>query len=147
MGGNHSELSFVALAVLLHQILDVVSDLYINPTFPDNEIEKEKGVIIEEINVYQDMPQRIAITEFIKLLYGDQPAGWLTVGPKENIKKMKRTDFIDYRNKQYVASATTVVVAGKINEKEVAKKIIKSFIYKFPINPKYCEILEVERRI
>ena len=108
-------------------ILDVVSDLYLNPIFPEKEIEKEKGVIIEEINMYNDLPQRIVGEEFMKLLYGDTPAGRSIAGTKENIQKMKRTDFIDYRSKHYVASATTVIVAGKINEKEVIKKITTAF--------------------
>jgi predicted Zn-dependent peptidase len=116
--GNHKNLD---------QILDVVSDLYLNPIFPEKEIEKEKGVIIEEINMYKDLPQSIVEEEFFKLLYGDQPAGWKIVGSKENIQKMTRTDFIDYRNKHYVANATTVIVAGKIDEKETFQKISKIF--------------------
>jgi predicted Zn-dependent peptidase len=108
-------------------ILDVVSDMYLNPIFPEKEIEKEKGVIIEEINMYQDLPRSIASNEFYKLLYGDHPAGWSIAGTKENVNKIQRTDFIDYRNKHYVASATTVVISGKINEKEVVKKVLKAF--------------------
>ena len=111
----------------LDTILDVVSDLYLNPIFPEKEIEKEKGVIIEEINMYNDLPQSIVGEEFMKLLYGDTPAGRSIAGTKENIQKMKRTDFIDYRSKHYVASATTVIIAGKINEKEVIKKITTAF--------------------
>ncbi len=108
-------------------ILDVVSDMYVNPIFPEKEIEKEKGVIVEEINMRQDSPQRVVGAEFSKLLYGDSPAGWNIAGTKENVKKMERPDFIDYRNKHYVASATTVVVSGKINEKDVFKKVTKAF--------------------
>jgi predicted Zn-dependent peptidase len=111
----------------LDTILDVVSDIYLNPIFPEKEIEKEKGVITEEINMYQDLPQRMIADEFHKLLYGDHPAGWNITGTKENVKKMKRTDFIDYRSKHYVASATTVIVSGKINEKDVFKKVTKAF--------------------
>jgi len=108
-------------------ILDVVSDMYLNPIFPEKEIEKEKGVIVEEINMYQDLPQRMVWDEFHKLLYGDHPAGWNIAGTKENIKKINRTDFIDYRSKHYVAAATTVIVSGKINEKEVFKKVTAAF--------------------
>jgi len=111
----------------LDKILDVVSDLYLNPTFPEKEIEKEKGVIIEEINMYADLPQAVVQEEFAKLLYGDVPAGWSIAGPKENILKMRRTDFIDYRNKHYVASATTVVVAGRFDEKTITRKLSKAF--------------------
>jgi predicted Zn-dependent peptidase len=108
-------------------ILDVVSDMYLNPIFPEKEIEKEKGVIIEEINMYQDLPQRIVWDEFFKLLYGDNPAGWNIAGTKENVLQMQRPNFIDYRNRHYVAGATTVVVAGKMKEKEVIQKINKAF--------------------
>jgi predicted Zn-dependent peptidase len=111
----------------LDKILDVISDMYINPTFPEAEIEKEKGVIIEEINMYLDLPQHIVSNEFNKLLYGDKPAGWDIAGPKENILKMRRQDFIDYRNKHYVASSTTVVIAGKIDEKNIFKKVSTAF--------------------
>jgi predicted Zn-dependent peptidase len=111
----------------LDTILDVVSDMYLNPIFPEKEIEKEKGVIVEEINMYQDLPQSIVAEEFTKLLYGNHPAGWSVAGTKENVQKMQRTDFIDYRNKHYVASATTVVVSGKINEKDIFKKVLKVF--------------------
>jgi predicted Zn-dependent peptidase len=111
----------------LDTILDVVSDMYLNPIFPEKEIEKEKGVIIEEINMYQDLPQRIVWDVFHKLLYGNNPAGWNIAGTKENVQKIMRTDFIDYRSKHYVASATTVIVSGKINEKEVFKKVQKAF--------------------
>jgi len=109
------------------KILDVISDMYINPTFPEQEIEKEKGVILEEINMYLDLPQHIVSEDFCKLLYGDKPAGWSIAGPKENILKMRRQDFIDYRNKHYVASATTVVIAGKIDEKNIFKKVSAAF--------------------
>jgi len=111
----------------LDLILDVVSDLYLNPIFPEKEIEKEKGVIVEEINMYLDSPKSIVAEEFNRLLYGDHPAGWSVAGTKENVQRVQRTDFIDYRNKHYVASATTVVVAGKISEKDIFKKVTKAF--------------------
>src|SRR4029079_9714539 len=53
------------------KIFDIVSDIYLNSTFPDAEIEKEKGVIIEEINMYEDMPSRHVQDLMMKLLYGD----------------------------------------------------------------------------
>lgn len=109
------------------KILDVVSDLYLNPIFPEKDIEKEKGVIIEEINMYQDLPQSLVVYDFFSLLYGNQPAGWKIIGTKENVQKINRTDLIDYRSKHYVASATTIIVAGKIDEKSVTKKIVKTF--------------------
>ncbi len=109
------------------QIFDVVSDVYLNSTFPDAEIEKEKGVIIEEINMYEDTPARHVQDLFMKLLYGDTPAGWNIAGEKENILKMKREDFVTYNSKHYVPEATVLVVAGKVKETEVIKEVKKIF--------------------
>ena len=61
----------------LPKVLEIVSDLYLNPLFAPEEIEKERGVIIEEINMYEDMPMRRVQDVFLSLLYGDQPAGRL----------------------------------------------------------------------
>lgn len=107
--------------------LDIISDMYLNPLFPEEEIQKEKGVIIEEIRMYKDRPERQVHNALDELLYGDQPAGWTVLGPEENIKSFSREHFLEYRNKHYVASATTVVVAGDINEKEMQKKVEKIF--------------------
>lgn len=109
------------------QIFDLVSDIYLNSTFPEAEIEKEKGVIIEEINMYEDMPSRHVQDMMMELLFGDQPAGWNIAGPKKNILAMKREDFVKYKNAHYVPSATTLVVAGSINEKEVMAEVKKVF--------------------
>ena len=109
------------------KLLDIVSDIYLNSKFPEAEIEKEKGVIIEEINMYEDLPRAKVGEIFEELLYGDQPAGRPIIGPKENIKKMTRADFVKYHNDHYVAKATTVVVAGKMNEKKVIAEIKKLF--------------------
>lgn len=111
----------------LPKILDVVTDIYLNPTFPETELEKEKGVIIEEINMYEDMPHRKVAEIFEELLYGDQPAGWPIIGNKENVKKMTRKDLVSYRNAHYVASSTLVVVSGKMNEKNVIEEVKKKF--------------------
>jgi len=109
------------------QILDVVSDIYLNSIFPETEMQKEKGVIIEEINMYEDMPQRHVQDLMMKLLYGDQPAGWNIAGEKKNILSMKRDDFVKYKNEHYLPEATVLVVAGKVNEKEVMKEVNKIF--------------------
>lgn len=119
----------------LDLLLDVVSDMYLNPVFNESEIEKEKGVIIEEINMYEDLPHRKVQEVFMRLLYGDQPAGWDIAGTKENIKKIKRSDFLDYRRKHYVPSATTIVVAGKFDEKKILGNL-KNIWEKAPVGKK-----------
>lgn len=92
--------------------LDIVTDLYLHPTFNAAEIEKEKGVIIEEINMYEDLPQRRVGEHFMEIVYGDQPAGWSVAGEKDVIRRIVRDDFLKYRGAHYLPQATTVVIAG-----------------------------------
>ena len=109
------------------RIFDIVSDIYLNSTFPDAEMQKEKGVIIEEINMYQDMPERHVQDLFMKLLYGDQPAGWNVAGEKKNILKMKREDFVKYKSQHYLPEATVLIIAGQVTEREVSKEVHNIF--------------------
>ncbi len=109
------------------QIFDIVSDVYLNSTFPESEIEKEKGVIVEEINMYEDMPQRHVQDMFQEALYGNQPAGWNIAGSKETVRAMTRDDFVVYKKAHYVAGGTVIIVAGSVTKQEVEKEVKKYF--------------------
>ena len=98
---------------------DVLSDMLMNSKFDQTEIQKERGVIIEEINMYEDMPGRKIHDIYENLLYGDTPLGWDISGEKDVIQKMNRQDFIDYMDSFYSADNLTIVVAGGIEEKKV----------------------------
>ncbi len=111
----------------INNLIDIVTDMYLNPIFDKKEIEKEKGVIIEEINMYEDLPQYKVQNLITSLVYRDQPAGFDIAGPKANIKKMSQIDFISYRSKHYKAPATTVVVAGNFSEGKIIKSIRNIF--------------------
>jgi len=107
--------------------LDWVSDIYLNSLLPKKEIEKERRVIIEEINMYLDTPV-IYIGELWKtLLYGDQPAGWDILGTRETINKITRKQILDYMKSQYTASRTIVCLAGNISSWPVINKIKNFF--------------------
>lgn len=111
--------------------LDIISDMYVNPLFDTKEIEKEKGVVIEELNMYEDTPQRKVSDLFMDLLYGDQPAGWDIGGTKETVRGLTREEILDYRGKHYVSESTLIVVAGNLeklgSEKQILSKIEKYF--------------------
>lgn len=109
------------------KLLDVVSDVYLNSTFPKEEIEKEKGVIIGEMNMYEDLPIRRVQELLMELLYGNQPAGWTIIGEKDVIKSMTKKHFLEYKKKHYVASGTIVLVAGGVNVKDVIQNVKKQF--------------------
>jgi predicted Zn-dependent peptidase len=108
-------------------VLDVLADVYLNSTFSDAEIEKERGVIFQEISMYEDNPQRKVVEMFNQLLYGDTPAGRLLTGTVESLSKLKRKDFLAYHKKHYVADGTTIIISGDIDEALVRKEIKEKF--------------------
>lgn len=112
------------------RILDIVSDLYLNPLIDPVETEREKGVILEEINMYEDLPNRKVHDNFRALLYGDQPAGWPISGFKQTIQKMSRHDILNYRQQHYLAQKTAVVVAGGTKEDVVG--LVKNYFKEMP---------------
>ena len=111
----------------VEKAIDIVSDLYLNPIFDPKEIDKERGVIIEEINMYEDTPMRKVGELFADVLYGDQPAGWDIAGRKEVIRKLTQQDFREYRDKHYVAQKTLVIIAGNFNQGKIEKQVRETF--------------------
>jgi predicted Zn-dependent peptidase len=109
------------------KILDIVSDIYLNPILDEKEIEKEKGTVIEEINMYEDQPADLLPNVLDELLYGDQPVGRTILGTKESVQMLKRDDIFDYRSRQYVASGTTLIIAGCFEEKQAFKDVAEKF--------------------
>lgn len=111
----------------LDTIMDVVFDIFLNSKLAQEDIDTERGVIVEELNMYRDMPQRYVSDLFEKLLYGDQPAGWDIGGEKETVMSLKRDQFVNYFNTHYVAKNTIIAVAGNIDPEVVKEKTAKHF--------------------
>lgn len=107
--------------------LDVVSDILLHSKFDAKEINRERGVIIEEINMYNDNPMRKVSEVWGELLYGDQPAGWPIAGTKATMAGIRRNDIVDYFNKQYVGENAVVIVAGNTKNGSALKKAEKYF--------------------
>ena len=105
--------------------LDVLSDMFLNSKIETVEIEREKGVIIEEIKMIYDVPMRYIEDLWEELLFGDQPAGWGIAGMKENIQKITRDMIKKHYLSHFLAKNTVVIMAGDFNEGIVSKKIEK----------------------
>ncbi len=129
-----------------HQLdisLDLLSDIYLNPLFKVEEMEKEKGVIIEEIRMYNDLPQRIVGDVFMGLVYGDQPAGWKVIGSEGNVRSFSREQLVAYKTSQYVAESTLVIVAGSFDESKIIDQVDKAFAT-IPTTKKSAKLAVVE---
>jgi len=117
----------------LSSALDIMNDMLLHSVFDPQEIEREKGVIIEELNMYQDNPLMRIEDVFEAALYGNTPAGWDTIGTKPNIRKFKRADFIAYLKKQYGARSAYAVLAGGLKERD--RQAAAAFLRQFKTNP------------
>jgi len=107
--------------------LDVVSDIFLNSKIEEKEIEKEKGTIIQEINMYEDNPMAKISNVFENLLFGGNPLGREIIGYKKTVFSFTRPNFLEYMRRFYVANDTVIAVAGKIEEKKIIRQIESYF--------------------
>ncbi|HUD04396.1 MAG TPA: pitrilysin family protein [Patescibacteria group bacterium] len=114
-GANHVELC-----------LDVLSDMLQHSKLDQVEIDREKGVILEERNLYEDTPAQNISDVYKQLLYGDTPLGWNIVGTPEVIKSINRQNFVDYMGSLYSPQNITVVIAGGIETKK-AEELVEQY--------------------
>lgn len=103
---------------------DVIASMLREPLFSAEEIEREKGVIIEELRMYRDNPMRYIWDLYERLQFGDQPLGWDVGGSEETVKSVTRQDFLKYTRSLYDPSRMVLVYAGHLpkNIKSIAKK-------------------------
>jgi predicted Zn-dependent peptidase len=112
----------------LDTALDVISDIFLNSSLPAKEITKERGAVIQEIDMYEDMPIRTVSDVFERLIFGgDHPLGRTILGPKANILAFKQKDFEHYHKKHYTAKNTVMCVTGSFDRAKVLSKIEKDF--------------------
>ena len=94
--------------------LDVLVDMLRHSKFDAEEIEREKGVIVEEMNMYYDTPRDYVDGVYDELLYGDQPLGWDIIGTKETVRGATRQTFTDYLDRWYRAPRMVAGLAGAV---------------------------------
>lgn len=107
--------------------MDVLADMLLTAKLDQVEINKERGVILEEFNMYQDTPMYQVGWDFEKLLFGDQPMGWDQIGLKEVIDRLSHDDFVAYKEKLYRPDNLVITVAGNIDNDEMVNAISKKF--------------------
>ena len=100
---------------------DVLTDMIGHSRFDPDEIEREKGVIIEEMNMYFDTPRDFMSGLYESLLYGDQPLGWDIIGRKETVRAATRETFLDYIDRWYKPTRLVVGVGGRFDGELLAR--------------------------
>ncbi|HEX6491690.1 MAG TPA: pitrilysin family protein [Gaiellaceae bacterium] len=101
--------------------LDVLVDMLRHSKFAEDEIEREKGVIVEEMNMYYDTPRDFIGGVYEELLYGDQPLGWDIIGRKETVRGARRETCLEYTGRWYKPGRMVVGLGGNLGSDPVAR--------------------------
>ncbi len=121
----------VSLDSNLSKCADVLSDLYLNPTFDEEELKKERNVVIEEINESEDTPDDVCIEQLFSTFYKNCALEKAILGTKKTLKGMNRDTLKAYHSKYYVPSNTVVVIAGNCSEEKALEIVNVYFESKF----------------
>ncbi len=112
----------------LERALDVLSDMVLHPSFPEDEIEKEKKVVIEEMKMYRDSPSDYLFENFSGHVFDGHPLGRPVIGYEETVSNFTRQDLYDYMADRYQPENLLISVAGNINHEEVVQKVEEFFV-------------------
>jgi len=115
----------------LENSLEVLSDIFFNSVFDKKELEKEKGVVIEEINMSEDTPEELCLDLLAQSYYGKSGLGQTILGPAKNIRRFTREDVLDYMDKYYTADNVVIALAGDIDVERAEKFVEENFAGKF----------------
>lgn len=106
--------------------LDILSDMLTNSKFDSTEMEREKKVIVEEINMYEDNPTMYVDDLFEQLLYQGNSLGWSISGSRESLTGVPREDFLKFKNEHYRGDKMVIALAGRM-EDDTLRQIKKYF--------------------
>ena len=127
--------------------LELVKELALYPTLPKQDLEIERGVILEEINRSNDRPDELVSEVLQQAMFAGNPLGQTILGQPRVIKSVPRQDFVHYHQEHYVASKLVVTLAGKINLK-LAKKAIEGWFGQLASHsgPKFTSYIEKQKQ-
>ena len=111
----------VAAAEFFSRLCDVLCDLYMNPKLAPSDIERERGVICEEILMYRDEPSSHVQELLNRHFWPDHPLGRPLTGTPDTVESMQRDDFLSYRATHYHAGSTVISAAGKLRHEDVVE--------------------------
>lgn len=106
---------------------DMLADMLQNSKFEAKEIDRERGVIVEEINMYEDNPMMYIEEAFEELLFENSPMGQQIAGPRINIQTVSRNNLYNYYKKHYYNGNAIIGIAGKFNQVQALKIVDKLF--------------------
>jgi predicted Zn-dependent peptidase len=116
-----------ALSQHLERCLELFSDILFHSTFPQHEIEKEKDVVIEEINLYKDSPTELIYDDFEEMIFGGHPLAHNILGSKKNVKHFTSAQLSDFLHQNYTPDRMVISVVGNVEFQRLVKLCEKYF--------------------
>ncbi len=107
------------------KVFDILADMYLNAKFSPSDIERERGVILEEIMMYRDQPEHLVQDALGQMLWVNHPVGRPLIGTADNLARMTRDDIIEFKNNKYVAENTVASFAGNIEHMKCVRRAEK----------------------
>lgn len=132
-----------AAAKFVDEAIDYLSDLVVNPLIRNEDLEREKGVIIQEMDMYEDLPMEIVSNKFELALFGKNSLGRDVIGYKSSVNGLNAEKLLEYRKKYYEGSNTILVLAGNFGgktENEIVKLMEDSFSFSSNKTPAYPKV-------
>lgn len=126
-GKDHASYFITTASSYFDIALDVLSDYVQHPTFPEKEVESERGVILNEINMRKDDPQSKLYELFSKTMFPGHPVGLPIIGYRELFEKTTRDDIVNYYNRMYIPNNMIFVTVGDFSATDVLSKIREAF--------------------
>lgn len=125
------------------EAFEILSDLFLNSTFPADEITREKGVIVEEINMNDDTPDDLCLDLLARAYYGESGYGRNILGPRSNVQGFTDADIKDYLNKHYTSENIVISMAGNIDI-SLAEELVEKYFSSLPFSPTDNKTVDVK---
>jgi len=109
-----------------HLAVDVLHDMLFHSHFDAKELDRERGVIIEEINMYQDSPMRHVEELLEAIVFEGNTLGWEIAGSHKTMREMKRDEILAFRDQHYIPSRMVISVAGKIPKNIFIRRLFRT---------------------
>lgn len=113
------------------EAFEILSDMFVNSVYDENELKKERGVVIEEINMYEDTPDEVATDKLSEAFFGNNGYGSTILGSIGNVSSFNRKSVLDYKKKYYTTDNIVISIAGAVSvdqAKELCEKYFSGII-------------------
>lgn len=117
----------------VHQAIDVLSDMLVDAQFPEDEMQREKSVVIQEMAMYEDMPNRLVYDKWKERYYGDNSYGRPTIGSEQTVNSFTREDLFRHKEELYSKDNLIIVVAGNIKDQSAVLDQIGLLFERLPL--------------